>query len=83
MAGDSVSLTANERNVRGSYLLVSKQTKSIQTHGVHILRCDNVLPSQGSAPIAPGADLDGGGVTRVTSHPPPGAAAYFMLLLCM
>ena len=28
-----------------------------------------------------GADL--GGVTRVTSHPPPGAADYFMLLLCM
>jgi len=32
-------------------------------------------------PPYPGADL-GGGVTRVISNP-PGAAAYFMLLLCM
>jgi len=31
--------------------------------------------------VLPGADL--GGMTRVTSHPPPGAAAYFMLLLCV
>jgi len=30
----------------------------------------------------PGADLEGG-VTRVTSHPTPGAAAYFMLLICV
>ena len=33
--------------------------------------------------IVPGADLGGAVVTMVTNHPPPGAAAYFMLSLCV
>ena len=41
------------------------------------------LPGQGRRDDAQVRRGSRGGVTRVTSHPPPGAADYFMLLLCM
>ena len=48
------------------------QMRQVSTRVEHRMRRDYIDPT--------GADL--GGLTRVTSHP-PGAAAYFMLLLCV
>jgi len=52
----------------------------------HVLNINHHVSRKGTVPSltrdlrVAGADL--GGVC-VTSHPPPGAAAYFMLLLCV